>query len=148
MTRPWLWDLIESICEDVALTSHIEEKLRGSENKVEIEQLKLMLKETLDLRREKMSYLLENGENPNPGYHCLVKHSLGSFWRQMEIWEATLDDEDLERLKKNGKVLAMALSLYLGMEFQICERCLGDLLAVREYETRHNDTIDTENEGD
>lgn len=131
-SRSYLWDLIESIGEDIALTSHLEEKLRASEDQAEIDNLKLMLERTLTLRREKMSALLEQGENPNPMYHCVAKHALGSFWRQMEVWEATLSEEDLTRLKENGKILAMALSLYLGLEFQTCERCLGDLLLVKQ----------------
>ena len=131
-SRSYLWDLVESIGEDITLTSHLEEKLRASEDKEEIENLKQMLSKVLTLRREKMSVLLEQGENPNPMYHCVAKHAIGSFWRQMEVWEATQNEEDLERLKKNGEILAMALSLYLGLEFQTCERCLGDLLLVKQ----------------
>lgn len=133
-SRSYLWDLIESIAEDIALTSHIEEKLVASEDEQEIENLKLMLKEVLSLRREKMSRLLSQGEKPNPMYHCQCKHSLGSYWRQMEVWEATQSEEDLERLKKNGKILAMNLSLYLGLEFQTCQRCLGELLMVKHFD--------------
>lgn len=133
-SRGYLQDLLESIGEDIALTSHLEEKLRASEDELEIENLKLMLGEVLSLRREKMSYLLESGENPNPMYHCVAKHAIGSFWRQMEVWEATQNPDDLERLKKNGKILAMALSLYLGLEFKTCERCLNDIFLTKQVE--------------
>lgn len=132
-SRGYLWDLIESIAEDIALASHIEEKLVASENEQEVENLKLMLKEVLSLRREKMSYLLSQGEKPNPMYWCLAKHSIGSYWRQMEVWEASQEEEDLTKLKKNGEILAMALSLYLGLEFQTCQRCVGDLLMVKQH---------------
>lgn len=133
-SRGYLWDLIESIAEDIALTSHIEEKLVASEDEQEIDNLKLMLKEVLGLRREKMSYLLSQGEKPNPMYWCLAKHSLGSYFRQMEVWEATGSEEDLERLKKNGKILAMSLSLFLGLEFQTCQRCLGEILMAKHFD--------------
>ena len=133
-SRSYLWDLIESIAEDIALTSHIEEKLVASEDEQETKNLKLMLEEVLKLRREKMSYLLSQGEKPNPMYHCQFKHSLGSYWRAMEVWEATQSEEDLERLKKSGKILAMNLSLYLGLEFQTCQRCLGELLMVKKFD--------------
>lgn len=133
-SRSYLWDLIESIAEDIALTSHIEEKLAASEDEQEIENLKLMLKEVLSLRREKMSRLLSQGEKPNPLKHCETKHAIGSYWRQMEVWEATQEQEDLELLKKDGEVLAMALSEYLGLEFQVCQRCLGELLMVKKFD--------------
>ena len=126
-SRGYLTDLIESIGEDIALTSHIEEKLKEAEGQ-ELENLKLMLDEVLSLRRSKMSYLLSKGESPNPLYWCIFKHSVGSYWRQMEVWEASKCEEDLERLKRNGKILAMATSLFLGLEFQTCERCIGDIL--------------------
>lgn len=139
-SRSYLWDLIESIGEDIALTSHIEEKLLGSEDEQEIENLKLMLKETLEVRRKKMSRLLSQGESPNPRFHCQAKHAIGAYWRQMEVWEASQDPKDLELLKQDGKILAMALSQYLGLEFQVCQRCLGELLLVKEF-----DKIDSTN---
>lgn len=133
-SRGYATDLIESIGEDIALTSHIEEKLRTSEDEKEIGNLKKMLQKVLALRREKMECLLEQGGNPNPLYWCIAKHAIGSFWRQMEVWENTQEDSDLERLKKNGELLAMALSLFLGMEFKVCERCLHDLWLSKEIE--------------
>lgn len=142
-SRGWEQDLIESIAEDIALTSHIEERLRSSENEEEIRNLKLMLEKVLDLRREKMSFLLEQGENPNPLNHCIAKHAIGSFWRQQEVWEARLDERSLGLLKKNSEILAMGISLYLGLEFQTCQRCLEELLMAKEYEKNLTDTIES-----
>lgn len=131
-SRGWEQDLIESIAEDIALTSHIEEKLVVSEDEQEIENLKLMLKEVLSLRREKMSYLLSQGEKPNPMYWCQFKHSLGSWIRAVEVYEAVESDESQALMIKAKNNLAMATSLFLGMEFEVCGRCLADRLLVKQ----------------
>lgn len=132
-SRGYLWDLIESIGEDIALTSHIEEKLLASEDKEESQNLRQMLEKVLESRRGKMSELLSRGDNPNPMCHCLTKHAIGAYWRQMEVWEATQDQEDLLKLRGDGEILAMALSLYLGLEFQTCQRCLEELLLLKNH---------------
>ena len=136
-------DLIESICESIALSSHIEEVLKEEQS----EEVQQILETSLSLRRKQMSRLLEMADNPNPKFHCIVKHSLGAWWRQMEVWEATLDKKDYELAKELGDLSAMCLSKYLGLEFEICQRCLYDKMLVQQYAKQHSATI-KENEGD
>ena len=137
-SRGYLTDLIESIGEKIALTSHIEEKLRASENEEEAKHLTQMLEKTLDLRRRQMSRLLEKAENPNPLYWCQFKHALGSFIRDCEVYEATKDETDFLLAKESADILAMNISLFLGMGFQTCARCLADKLLVKQVEERTN----------
>ena len=75
-SRGYLTDMMESIAEKIALTSHIEEKIRGSEDEEEIQRLKTLLDKTLTLRRKQMSRLLSKAENPNPFFWCQFKHAL------------------------------------------------------------------------
>ena len=133
-SRGYLVDMIESIGEKICLTSHIEEKLRACEDEEEKAQLKQMLDSVLELRRKQMSLLLENAEQPDPTYHCIVKHAIGSWWRDIEVWEASNDEKDLEKTIESADLLAMCLSKYLGLEFEVCSRCLWDTMLVKQVE--------------
>lgn len=137
-SRGYLTDMMESIAEKIALTSHIEEKLRGSEDEEEIQRLKTLLDKTLTLRRKQMSRLLSKAENPNPFFWCQFKHALGAFMRDCEVYEATGEDLDLEIAKESADNLAMNTSLFLGMEFETCARCLADKLLVKQVEEKTN----------
>ena len=142
-SRGYEVDLIESICENIALAGHLEEI-----SKDEDESAKEILKKALTLRREQMSRLLEMADNPNPKYHCVVKHALGAWWRQQEVYEATLDDKDYELAKKLGDLSAMCLSQYLGLEFETCQRCLFDRMLVQQVEKERSAIIKQNDKGD
>lgn len=130
-SRGYETDLIESICDNIALASHLEELLREEYS----DDTAKMLSTVLKLRRRQMSHLLEMGDSPNPKFHCIVKHALGAWWKQTEVFEATMNREDYELAQELGNVVAMALSKYLGLEFQTCQRCLWDILLQKDYDT-------------
>lgn len=134
-SRAWVVDLVHSIGEKTALADHLEEKLIANED---IETNKRILDAVLSLRREQMSYLLEQADKPNPTRWCDFKHSIKSFIHDTEVYEATGKDDDLERLKKSSDILAMEISLFLGMEFETCARCLADQLLVVEHNKKAN----------
>lgn len=142
-SRGYEVDLIESICENIALAGHLEEI-----SKDEDESAKEILKKALTLRREQMSRLLEMADMPNPKYHCAVKHTLGAWWRQQEVYEATLEDEDYRLAQELGDLSAMCLSKYLGMEFEVCQRCLFDRMLVKQVEKEHSAILKTNDKGD
>lgn len=143
-SRGYLVDLIESIGEKICLTSHIEEQLRAENDN----DLKVMLEKVLALRREEMSDLLSKAENPDPRYHCQFKHALGSFMRDVEVYEATMDEKDLQRTIESADLLAMVTSKYLGMEFETCARCLWDRMLVQQVEKEHSAIISSNVKGD
>lgn len=140
-SRGYLTDMIESIGEKIALASHIEEKIRATDNEQEKKNLEKVLWQVLDLRRQQMSQLLSEAENPNPTYWCQFKHSVGSFMRDVELYEATKSDESFNIMKKSADILAMNTSLFLGMEFEVCARCLADKLLVKQVEKEHSDIL-------
>lgn len=142
-SRGYEVDLIESVCENIALAGHLEEI-----SKDEDESAKEILKKALILRREQMSRLLEMADSPNPKYHCAVKHALGAWWRQQEVYEATLDDKDYELAKELGDLSAMCLSQYLGLEFETCQRCLFDRMLVQQVEKERSAIIKQNDKGD
>ena len=149
-SRGYLTDMMESIAEKIALASHIEEKLRGTEDAEEEANLKTELERVLQLRRNQMSRLLAKSDNPNPLYWCQFKHALGSFIRDCEVYEATKEEEDLEIAKESSDILAMCTSQFLGMEFENCARCLADKLLVKQVEeaTKAHSAILKTNEGE
>lgn len=143
-SRGYETDLIESISENIALAGHLEEIGKDADAP---DDLKEILKTALTIRRKQMSRLLEMSDNPNPKYHCAVKHALGAWWRQQEVYEATMDEKDFDLAKELGDLSAMCLSKYLGLEFQTCQRCMFDLLMVKEYEKRQSDKKEVSSEG-
>ena len=146
--RGYLVDEIESIGEKICLASHIEEQLRGCEDENEKLELIQILNTTLYLRREQMSNLLRRGDNPNPMYHCAFKHALGGFMKDVEIYEATGKEGDLERCKNSADLLAMVCSKYLGMEFETCARCLADRILTKQVEREQSAKIEVNEKGD
>ena len=135
-SRGYLWDMIESIGEKINLCSHLNEQIRASENETEKQELKQALEKALYLRRKQMSDLLSRVDNPNPLYHCSFKHALGSFLKDVEVWEATLKEEDFENMKESSDLFAMVCSKYVGMDFETCARCLADKFLVLEHDQK------------
>lgn len=144
-SRGYEVDLIESICENIALAGHLEEIGRDADAS---DDLKIILKTALEVRRKQMSRLLGMGGNPNPKYHCAVKHALGAWWRQQEVYEATMDEKDYELTKEMADLTAMCLSKYLGLEFETCQRCLFDMMLVKQVEKERSDILKSNDKGD
>lgn len=127
-SRAYLVDLIRSIGEKTALTDHLEEKLLSNPS----EELKALIKQITALRRKQMNTLLSEAENPNPLFWCDFKHAVKAFTNDVEVYEATYTDEAFEQMKLSSEILAGVTSLFLGMDFQTCARCLYDKLLVEE----------------
>lgn len=126
----WLEDLIDSIGEKTAQSDHLEKKMLSG--KYDNNILKPLLKSVLNLRREQMDLLLRNGTKPNPEFWCDFKHALKSYIKDVEVYEATLDDEAFENMKQSADILAGATSLFLGMEFADCATCLYDRMLINQ----------------
>lgn len=130
-SRGFSVDLIHSIGEKTALTDHIEELILADEN---VEENKQILEKLLTLRREQMSYLLEQAKTPNLKYWCAFKHAAKTFTLDIEVYEATLNENALKQAQTSADILAMITSKLLGMEFETCARCFNDQLLVKQYE--------------
>ena len=125
-SRAYLVDLIHSIGEKVALVDHLEEKI---DNNPELQDL---VEKILVLRRKQMNQLLSLGENPNPEYWCAFKHAVKAWVMDCEVYEATLTEESKQNMIESSNILASMISLFLGMEFEDCARCLYDKLLVKQ----------------
>lgn len=127
-SRAYLVDLIRSIGEKTALVDHLEEKMINEPS----DKLKALIEQTTALRRKQMNTLLSEAENPNPLFWCDFKHAVKAFTNDVEVYEATYTDEAFEQMKLSSEILAGVTSLFLGMDFQTCARCLYDKLLVEE----------------
>ena len=134
-SRAWVIDLIHSIGEKTALADHLEEKFISEDDEAKREKIQTVLVQVVQLRREQMSYLLEQANRADPTFHCDAKHAIKSFTLDSEVFEATLDDKAFRHLQLSADILVMVCSLYLGLdEFQTCARCFADLALVKEYD--------------
>ena len=85
-----------------------------------------------------MNQLLSLGENPNPEYWCAFKHAVKAWTMDCEVYEATLNEESFENMVESSNALASMISLFLGMEFETCARCLYDKLLVKQITKKEN----------
>lgn len=122
--RAYAVDLIQSIGEKAALTSHLEEHL------IDGMDVSKILIEVLSLRRKQMKDLMELAEKPNPKYWCDFKHAVKAFTLDTEVYEAEQNETNLENMKRSADILAGVTSLFLGLEFASCARCLYDQLLI------------------
>lgn len=122
--RAYAVDLIQSIGEKAALTSHLEEHL------IDGMDVSKILIEVLNLRRKQMKDLMELAEKPNPKYWCDFKHAVKAFTLDTEVYEAEQNETNLENMKRSADILAGVTSLFLGLEFSSCARCLYDQLLI------------------
>lgn len=120
-SRQWLLDLIHSIGEKLALCDHLAEKLDKPE-------VRILYDKVLKERRKEMQVLANYGNNTNLEYWCELKHALKSWVLAQECYDAQPTDENLNVVKYSGDILAGVLSLFLGMKFEACGRCLNDRL--------------------
>lgn len=134
-SRAWIIDLLHAIGEKTALADHLEEKLISEEDDKRRSEIQLTLDKVIQLRREQMSYLLEQAEKADPTFHCDVKHAIKAFTLDSEVYEATQSEKAFRYLQVSADVLAMVCGMYLGLdEFQTCARCFADLALIKQYE--------------
>lgn len=115
--------------ETLSLLKEEESDYYELENEVdslsfEIEKRQEIVAETTELRREIMKTLDGLGERD----WCPCKHYAEAVQRSLEIYESTYSKEDYEILVKTYKIWAARLSLYFGIQYTTCFRCLSDKL--------------------
>lgn len=134
-SRAWVVDEVHSIGEKTALCDHLEELIDDYPDVGEV------LQNVLNLRRKQMQHIADQNENSNPKFWCAFKHAVKAFTLDSEVYEATLDDVAKQNMIESGDVLASLISLFLGMDFETCARCVYDRLLLKQvqegnYESR------------
>lgn len=127
-SRAWVVDEIHSIGEKTSLCDHLEELI---DDYPEVEEV---LQSVLNLRRKQMQHIADQNENSNPKFWCAFKHAVKAFTLDSEVYEATLDDVAKQNMIESGDVLASLISLFLGMDFETCARCVYDRLLLKQVQ--------------
>lgn len=128
-SRAWLLDLIHKIGEELALCDHLAEKLDN-------EQARELYCATLAQRRKDMSLLVEYGKDPDTEFWCEFKHAVKAYTLAVEVYDAEPTCATFEQVEKTADILAGVVTLFLGVEFKPCARCLNDKLLANYNEEK------------
>lgn len=138
-SRAWMVDEIHSIGEKTALADHLEEVIE------EFPETQEVLQRLLKLRRKQMQHLADQTENSNPKFWCAFKHAVKAFTLDSEVYEAVMDEETKQNMIESGDILASLISLFLGMDFETCARCVYDRLLLNQVQEGNRESRDNEN---
>ena len=138
-SRAWVVDEIHSIGEKTALCDHLEELIDDYPEVGEV------LQNVLNLRRKQMQHIADQNENSNPKFWCAFKHAVKAFTLDSEVYEAVMDEETKQNMIESGDILASLISLFLGMDFETCARCVYDRLLLNQVQEGNRESRDNEN---
>lgn len=133
-SRAWMVDEIHSIGEKTALCDHLEEVID------EFPEAGEVLQKLLKLRRKQMQHLADQTENSNPKFWCAFKHAVKAFTLDSEVYEAVMDEETKQNMIESGDILASLISLFLGMDFETCSRCVYDRLLLKQVQEGNHES--------
>lgn len=138
-SRAWVVDEIHSIGEKTALCDHLEELID------DYPEVGEALQNVLNLRRKQMQHIADQNENSNPKFWCAFKHAVKAFTLDSEVYEAVMDEETKQNMIESGDILASLISLFLGMDFETCARCVYDRLLLNQVQEGNRESRDNEN---
>lgn len=138
-SRAWMVDEIHSVGEKTALCDHLEELIDDYPEVGEV------LQNVLNLRRKQMQHIADQNENSNPKFWCAFKHAVKAFTLDSEVYEAVMDEETKQNMIESGDILASLISLFLGMDFETCARCVYDRLLLNQVQEGNRESRDNEN---
>lgn len=120
------YNIIKSNGEDAPeVLSEIEElqkKIDSINNLIELET---------KTRRKKQDLLEKLSDQYDKRFHCKVKHWCRVIEHDLEILESYKYEEFKEILIDDFKNFALTLSLYLGIEYSDCYRCISDKITIK-----------------
>lgn len=124
-SRAWIIDLIHSIGEKLALCDHLAEKLDD-------ENVRKLYDKIVAERRNEMELLTQYADDPNLEYWCAFKHAVKQWVLASECYDYMPNEKNLNVVKYSADILAGVVSLFLGLEFEDCARCLNDRLLLNQ----------------
>ena len=141
-SRDTILDTIDLISNLASVPSHSQEVLRelrrefetigGEELQEKIGLLETIEKQTLEVRRDLMTLLLDELQGDKTLW-CLTKHLILSYGLSQEILQAYYNHPNEDKYKKITdrifSILLLDLKLFLNLsEIPTCSRCLSDAL--------------------
>lgn len=98
---------------------NIKEKISNIEKLIHLET---------ETRREKQSLLEKLSKNYDKRFHCKIKHWCRVIEHDLELLESYEYSELSNIIKKDFENFALTLSMYLGIEYTDCYRCISDMI--------------------
>lgn len=109
----------EDNSEVLSEIQNIKEKISNIEKLIHLET---------ETRREKQSLLEKLSKNYDKRFHCKIKHWCRVIEHDLELLESYEYSELSNIIKKDFENFALTLSMYLGIEYTDCYRCISDMI--------------------
>jgi tRNA(Glu) U13 pseudouridine synthase TruD len=135
-------DAVELIANQIAIGSHCQELINEYMSDYELEQTEelkqkitnqqSLLSQSITMRRMVMENLLEIFESSDKELRCTFKHAVASYMFATECAQAatSICRGDIQR--RAYLQMVQVLSMFLGVEVQVCGRCLQDILSGKQ----------------
>ena len=135
-------DAVELIANQIAISSHCQELINEYMSDYELEQTdelkqkiidqQNLLSQSVTMRRMVMENLLETFESSDKNLRCTFKHAVASYMFATECAHAAtaICRGDIQR--RAYLQMIQVLSMFLGVEVQVCGRCLQDILSGKQ----------------
>ena len=132
-------DAVELIANQIAIGSHCQELINEYMADYDLEptedlRIKLLhqqnlLWQSISLRRMIMDNLLQSFEESDKNFRCSFKHAVASYMFATECAHISCQNIWWEVIQQRAYYqMIQVLSLFLGIEPQLCWRCLQDIL--------------------
>lgn len=135
-------DCVELIANQIAIGSHCQELINEYISDYELEptaELKQKIinqenihAQAITLRRMAMENLLEIFESSDKNLRCTFKHAVASYMFATECLQAATSICWSDIQQRAYLQMIQVLSMFLGVEPQLCGRCLQDILSGKQ----------------
>lgn len=136
-------DAVELIANQIALSSHCQElinelmsdyELEPTEDlSIKIKNQQSILAQSIRLRRMVMENLLVSFESSDKELRCTFKHAVASYMYATECAHVSGQNIWREDIQQRAYIqMIQVLSMFLGVEVQLCGRCLQDILSYKQ----------------
>lgn len=98
--------------------------------KEKISLIDSMIKLETETRRRKQDFLESLIDNLDKRFHCKLKHWARVIEHDLELLESCEYDDVKEIINKDFEIFASTISLYTGIEYSDCYRCISDKLNI------------------
>lgn len=136
-------DAVELIANQIAISSHCQELINElmsdyeleptEELSTKIKNQQSILAQSIGLRRMVMDNLLVSFESSDKELRCTFKHAVASYMYATECSHVSGQNIWRETIQQRAYLqMIQVLSMFLGIEPQLCGRCLQDILSDKQ----------------
>jgi len=138
-SRLRILDAVELIANQIAIVSHCQEIINELMADYETEPSEKLQQQLMDqqsimhqantIRRMAMDSLLNSSDETDKNQWCVFKHAVWSYMFAMECSHVLWQSIDRANIQERAYMqMLQVLSMFLGVEPQLCWRCLADIL--------------------